>query len=173
MMHIRQLKFLVPCGVGVVLLTAGCSRNVTSVDVAEMPPTSATTPASKPASSKAIAWQPSLDAALAKAKSQGKPVMIDFYATWCGPCKILDEQIYPDANVAKEAKNFISVKLNVDMQSEAVNQYRVGGLPTVLFLDASGKEVHRLVGLFDVEGEADQFAKLLRKVYNGLNTRNS
>ncbi len=173
MMQIRQLKFLIPCSVGVVLLAAGCSRNVTSVNVVETTSAPPTTTTSVSPSAKAIAWQPSLDIALSKAKSQGKPVMIDFYATWCAPCKILDEQIYPDSSVVKEAENFISVKLNVDMQSAAVREYRVGGLPTVLFLDASGKEVHRLVGLYDVEGEANQFAKLLRKVYSGIPTRSS
>lgn len=173
MMLIRQLKFLIPCGVGVVLLAAGCSRNVSSVSVMETSPASPSPTSPSTASSKAIEWQPSLDVALANAKSQGKPVMIDFYATWCAPCKLLDEQIYPDSSVVQEAEKFVSVKVDVDIDSAAVRQYRVGGLPTVVFLDASGKETHRLVGLSEVEGEASQFAALLRKVHSGSAARTS
>ena len=171
MKFVHWLKFSVPCSLGLLLLTAGCSRNVASVELTEAVATPSQPTVTGESSAQKISWQPSLEKAIANAKSQGKPVMIDFYATWCAPCKLLDQQIYPTPGVVEEAENFVSVRLDVDLHSETARKYKVGGLPTVVFLDTSGKEFYRMVGLSDVGGEAGEFAKLLRKLRSDFSSR--
>lgn len=74
----------------------------------------------------------------------GKPSVLDFYATWCGPCK----QIAPLFNMLKgeygEKINFISIDVDQDVETAA--KYNIEAMPTFVFLDADGNEVDRIVG---------------------------
>ena len=94
-----------------------------------------------------IAWQTSLPAALKMAKRTGKPIMVDFYATWCGPCKLLDKEVYTNAGVIKEAKNWISVKIDADKNAALVEQYKVTGFPTLTFIKPDGTVMKTQAGL--------------------------
>lgn len=76
------------------------------------------------------------------------PVVVDFYATWCGPCKrlspILDELAGPLTN------RISFLKVDVDQSPALAQRYRIEGLPTLLFL-RGGKELDRQVGLTSKE----------------------
>jgi len=93
-----------------------------------------------------VAWQPYSDQIVSEAQRSSKPVIIDFYADWCTPCRELDEVTFHHAEVVKQAKrNFVMIKIDLTRKSNLVHenllrQYGVKGVPTVVFLDRQGKE---------------------------------
>jgi thioredoxin:protein disulfide reductase len=93
-----------------------------------------------------VSWRPYAEETLQEAQNLKKPVIIDFYATWCTPCRELDEVTFHDASVVKQAESdFIMVKVDVTKAGNPLNerllqQYGIKGVPTIMFLDANGQE---------------------------------
>jgi thiol:disulfide interchange protein len=83
---------------------------------------------------------------MSKAENENKPVIIDFYADWCGPCNSMDAELYPDSRVIQKAKSFVMIKVNGDYNRELMDQYNVESYPTIVFLDRNGNEIDRWVG---------------------------
>ena len=77
-------------------------------------------------------------------KESDKIVLVDFFATWCGPCKMLSPVL---DQVADELKDKVVIgKLDIDESLDLAKEYEVMSVPTmILFKD--GKEVDRIVGL--------------------------
>lgn len=105
-----------------------------------------------------IKWFNSVQPALAKAKETGKPIMIDFYATWCVPCKMLDASTYRNANVVTESENWVMVRIDLDQNQELAAQYRVDSVPTIVLLSSDGKEKQRKTGFVDASSMKDLMA---------------
>ncbi len=98
-----------------------------------------------------IEWQQYESAVLAS--SAGKPVIIDFYADWCLPCKELDANTFSDRAVAGELARFVRIKADLTNANDPAvqtltRQYGIIGVPTIVFLDSSGREIdaQRLIG---------------------------
>jgi thiol-disulfide isomerase/thioredoxin len=89
----------------------------------------------------------SFEAATKAAASEGKLVFIDFFTTWCGPCKQLDAQTWNDPAVGKLiGENAVALKIDAEKQSGLAARYRIDAYPTMLLLKTDGTEVDRLVG---------------------------
>ena len=73
------------------------------------------------------------------------PVLVDFYANWCGPCKIFSPIV---AEVAKEREDVKVVKVNVDEAQETSLKYQIMSIPTLIFIK-EGKEANRSVGIIN------------------------
>ena len=88
---------------------------------------------------------------LALARREAGPrhalVVVDFYTDWCGWCRVLDREVYPDPAVRRELDRAVFLRLDAEGEgAEAARRYRVDGFPTILFLDAAGREVGRIRG---------------------------
>ncbi|WP_256006354.1 thioredoxin fold domain-containing protein [Pedobacter deserti] len=83
------------------------------------------------------------------AEKENKLIFVDCYAVWCGPCKIMDKEVFTQRNVGDFFNsNFVNVKMDME-KGEGItlkNAYQVKAYPTFLFINGKGEEVHRIVG---------------------------
>lgn len=111
-----------------------------------------------------VLWRTNELAALAEAKSSGKPILIDFTAAWCAACHELDEKTWVHAEVVEELARYVAIRLDMTHRNPETialgNRWKVSGLPTVIVLDPEGNEVERFFGF----RPAEQVLPLLRRV---------
>ncbi|MFV0391204.1 MAG: thioredoxin family protein [Paludibacteraceae bacterium] len=109
-----------------------------------------------------------LNVALDKAKAADRLVFIDAYAVWCGPCKMMARDIFPQKEVG-EYYNARFVNLKLDMEApeniEIAKKYGVAAYPTYLFLNADGELVHKGLGGMS----ANKFIELGKQAYDDEN----
>ena len=92
----------------------------------------------------------SIEQAVEKAKAEDKYVFIDVYTNWCGPCKMMENQVFPMKEVGDYFNSrFVSLKMNAEVGEEGprfANKYGVKAYPTFVILDAKGELVHMFAG---------------------------
>ena len=108
---------------------------------------------------------------LARAKSENKLIFVDIYTTWCGPCKMLDRQVFTDKDVAATYNTcFINYKIDAE-RGEGITlarQYSVQAYPTALFIDAEGELVDSWVGFLPAPAFRQEGERVFRKTPIGL-----
>ena len=91
---------------------------------------------------------------LAQAKREKKLIFLDAYATWCGPCKYLQKNVFTDDEVGTYYNStFINVKMDMEAGEgiELAERYNVTSYPTLFFINGDGKLVHKSVGPLETE----------------------
>ena len=115
---------------------------------------------------KTIEWTTELAPALARAGTQHKAVMVDFYADWCAACKEYDALTFSEPRVITALQSLVTVKLDftvpTEQQDQLAERYNLVGLPTILFLQADGSEIpdSRLTGFLGPDEFLAHLAKL-------------
>lgn len=103
------------------------------------------------------------EAALEAARTQDHVVMLDFTASWCPPCREMEESTWPDADVqAWVAREAVAIQVDVDREGELARKFRASSIPTIVFVEPSGKELGRFVGYKDPAGflaEAERYVE--------------
>ncbi len=98
------------------------------------------------------------DSVKAQAKKQDKIIFIDFYTTWCGPCKMLVKSVFPKKEVGDFFnKHFINYKVDAE-KGEGVSlakKYGVKAFPTLVFVNAEGEFLHQGIGGMQAEALID------------------
>jgi thiol-disulfide isomerase/thioredoxin len=102
------------------------------------------------ANAQGIEFSHDLSESLKKAKAENKLVFVDFYTSWCGPCKVMTAEVFPLPNVGTYYNsNFISCKVQCDDKGIGVElgkKYQINAYPTLMFLNGDGELVHSYVG---------------------------
>ena len=90
-----------------------------------------------------------LEEALKKAESENKMIFIDAYASWCGPCKMMDKTIFKDIDVGDfYNENFINLKIDMEKGEgpKLKGKFGVTAYPTLLFVDYEGTIIKKAIG---------------------------
>lgn len=122
-----------------------------------------------------IQWN-TFDRGLAQAAKENKVVMVEFFATWCGYCKKMDAQVFPDARVQKQlAKYFVPVRVTESSEHKVMfegqsvtekaltQQFGVTGFPTLVFINSKGEPITNIPGFV----EADKLHGALQFIGSG------
>lgn len=86
--------------------------------------------------------------------------MVDFYATWCGPCKMMEPAV---EQIARQYPRLFVGKVNIDNELLLTSQYKIAGIPTLCFF-RNGTEVLRVVGLRSKE----EIEHILKQLYSTI-----
>ncbi|HZH03563.1 MAG TPA: cytochrome c biogenesis protein CcdA [Myxococcaceae bacterium] len=159
-------------GIGILAVAAAVLLRLSALDVAARPVTS--TAVGGEGSS--LRWHYTLrpdasslsefEGALEQARSQGRPVMIDFFAEWCAACKELERYTYVAPQVSSELGRFTNIKVDATDTTEVIDalqkRFDIVGLPTVVFFSSTGQVLTepRVLGFM----EAGPFLAELQKV---------
>ena len=113
---------------------------------------------------KAVLWEPLSLSAVDRVMGQGRPAVVEFSADWCAPCVEMQRSTFVDPAVVAESREVAMLQVDVtasDAAADALLQrFEIAGVPTMLFFDATGREIERLVGFV----ETSRMLELLRRI---------
>ncbi len=98
------------------------------------------------------------------AKTENKPLMIDFFGIWCPPCNMLDETVFISPQFQEFKNNFVFLKLDADKSTswELKSKYNIKGYPTIIFARNDGEEISRIVGSRKTKAFVKEMKKALK-----------
>ncbi len=99
----------------------------------------------------AVAWTTSYASAMQTASAKQQPILLAFKATWCGPCKWMDAEVFSQPVVGKALSTWVPLHVDVDKSPDLVRKYQVTGVPTFIALSPAGEVLGRTTGPLSVE----------------------
>lgn len=92
-------------------------------------------------------WRTDFPSAQAEARRLNRPLLVHFYADWCGPCRQMEQNVFRREQVQKELRRLVvAVKVNADRSPEIASRFGIDSLPTDLFLEPDGTAIVQSTG---------------------------
>lgn len=88
-------------------------------------------------------WLTSFEDAKKIAIATNKLILVDFWAVWCGPCKRMDSESWSNIEVKKLMRNFVPLKIDIDIKKSLSSKYSVRGIPYIFILDPNGEIIYQ------------------------------
>jgi thiol-disulfide isomerase/thioredoxin len=107
-----------------------------------------------------IAWQRNFNKAKELAKQTGKPMLLDFTASWCGPCKKMEAEVWNQPEIVAAAAKFVPVAVDIDSDSGTAGRYNANPIPLIVVTDPWGNVLNRNSGYMS----AHRLSKMLAPV---------
>ena len=103
------------------------------------------------------------DAASKRAAQTGKIVLVDFYTTWCAPCRLLDKRTWTDPGVIKALEEkTVALRVDAEKETDLARRYQIEAYPSILLIKPDGTELDRLVGYRDPKTFLADFGAALK-----------
>lgn len=150
--HAPSVALRLRKGLGVALTTAGAAATVLWLQAL-------------PAGAQ-IAWQQDYEKARQIAEKEGKPLLVDFGASWCGACGELDRHTFSDPRVVAETQDMVAVRIDLSPGQDSPEKravlasYKQQGLPFVVLHDRQGREAKRITAFVPPEDFVEELQAL-------------
>ncbi len=115
-----------------------------------------------------VRWTPYSEALLVEAAKENRPVMLDFYADWCGPCKSMERNVFTDPEIVDLSRHFVTLRIDLTKQhpnqKKILRRYLLLGVPTIIFINGKGIEEREL--RIEAYTDRDEVLKRMKRLIN-------
>ncbi|MTI22490.1 thioredoxin [Fulvivirga sp. RKSG066] len=115
-----------------------------------------------------VIWFNNMQVAKALAIEKDQLILMDFWASWCGPCKTMDKEMWSKEELKELSERFVPFKVDVDFNRELAMQYNASSIPKVVIITVSGEVVWEQTGY----SSASPYKKILAQLPKNLNGLN-
>jgi len=98
------------------------------------------------APSKDVPWASDYESAVKTVKKTRKPLLVVFYADWCGPCKLMEETTLQDPKVTALMEKFVPVRVDLDQRKDLAQEYMATAIPFTAVVSSEGRMVQSIIG---------------------------
>ena len=116
-----------------------------------------------------VPWRTDVAAARREGLQRNQPILLDFWASWCGPCNTMDAEVFSQERVALALRKAWVIRVDIDRHTDIARRYEVEATPTLIVTDGHGNELFRHRGLLS----ADQLVKIMAAVPADLSRINT